>query len=98
MQRFANQTGLTTTMTHLPPGTSKWNRIEHRLPRVTARGWRGKPLVSHQVVVQLIGSTTTETGLKVCCEIDGNLYPKGLKVPDKEIQAINISRNEFHGE
>jgi Rhodopirellula transposase DDE domain len=55
-------------------------------------------LVSHQVIVQLIGSTTTETGLKVCCEIDGNLYPRGLKVTDQEIQAINISRNEFHGE
>jgi hypothetical protein len=98
LQRFANQTGLTITVTHLPPGTSKWNRIEHRLFAFITMNWRGKPLVSHQVIVQLIGSTTTETGLKVCCEIDGNLYPKGLKVTDQEIQAINISRNEFHGE
>ena len=60
--------------------------------------WRGKPLVSHQVIVQLIGSTSTETGLKVWCAIDGNLYPKGIKVPDEEMLAINISRNEFHGE
>ena len=60
--------------------------------------WRGKPLVSHQVIVQLIGSTTTDTGLEVRCEIDGNLYPKGIKVPDKEMRAINITRDEFHGE
>jgi hypothetical protein len=60
--------------------------------------WRGKLLVSHQVIIQLIGSTTTETGLKVCCEIDGNLYPKGIKVADEELQTINIIRNEFHGE
>jgi hypothetical protein len=98
LQRFANQTGLTITVTHLPPGTSKWNRIEHRLFAFITMNWRGKPLVSHQVIVQLIGSTPTETGLKVCCEIDGNLYPKGLKVSDQEIQAINITRNEFHGE
>ena len=77
---------------------TQWNRIEHRLFAFITMNWRGKPLVSHQVIVQLIGSTTTETGLKVCCEIDGNLYPKGLKVTDQEIQAINISRNEFHGE
>jgi uncharacterized protein YxjI len=60
--------------------------------------WRGKPLVSHRVIVQLIGSTSTETGLKACCEIDGNLYTKEIKVPDQEMQAINISRHEFHGE
>jgi uncharacterized protein YxjI len=60
--------------------------------------WRGKPLVSHQVIVQLIGATTTETGLKVCCEIDGNLYPKRVEVTDGEIQAVNITRDNFHGE
>lgn len=95
---LAAETGLEITVCHLPPGTSKWNRIEHRLFAFITMNWRGKPLVSHQVIVQLIGSTTTEAGLKVCCEIDGNLYPKGLKVTDQEIQAINISRNEFHGE
>jgi hypothetical protein len=98
LQRFANETGLKVTVAHLPPGTSKWNKIEHRLFAFITMNWRGKPLVSHQVIVQLIGSTSTETGLKVCCEIDGNLYPKGIKVPDEEMQAINISRNEFHGE
>ena len=77
---------------------TQWNRIEHRLFAFITMNWRGKPLISHQVIVQLIGSTTTETGLKVCCEIDGNLYPKGLKVRDHEMQAINLSRNEFHGE
>jgi len=98
LQRLANETGLKITVTHLPPGTSKWNRIEHRLFAFITMNWRGKPLVSHQVIVQLIGATTTETGLKVCCEIDGSLYPKGVEVSDAEMQAVNISRNEFHGE
>jgi hypothetical protein len=98
LQGLANETGLKITVTHLPPGTSKWNKIEHRLFAYITMNWRGKPLVSHQVIVQLIGSTTTDTGLKVCCEIDGNLYPKGIKVTDEEMQAINISRDEFHGE
>jgi hypothetical protein len=98
LQRFANETGLRITVNHLPPGTSKWNKIEHRLFAFITQNWRGKPLVSYQVIVQLIGSTTTETGLKVCCEIDRNLYPKGVKVTDQEVQAINIARAEFHGE
>jgi hypothetical protein len=98
LQRFANETGLKVIVAHLPPGTSKWNKIEHRLFAFITMNWRGKPLVSHQVIVQLIGSTSTETGLKVCCEIDGNLYPKGIKVLDEEMLAIDISRNEFHGE
>lgn len=98
LQRLANETGLKITVAHLPPGTSKWNRIEHRLFAFITMNWRGKPLVSHQVIVQLIGATTTEKGLKVCCEIDGNLYPKGVEVSDDEIQAINITRNIFHGE
>ena len=82
LQRLADETGLTITVSHLPPGTSKWNKIEHRLFAFITQNWRGKPLVSHQVIVQLIGATTTETGLKVCCEIDGNLYPRGIKVTD----------------
>ena len=77
---------------------TQWNKIEHRLFAFITMNWRGKPLVSHQVIVQLIGSTTTDTGLGVCCEIDGNLYPKGIKVTDDEMQAINIMRDEFHGE
>jgi hypothetical protein len=98
LQHLANETGLKITVAHLPPGTSKWNRIEHRLFAFITMNWRGKPLVSHQVIVQLIGATTTETGLKVCCEIDGNLYPKGVAVTDGEIRAINITRDKFHGE
>ncbi|GAC1680103.1 MAG: ISAzo13 family transposase [Steroidobacteraceae bacterium] len=98
LQRFANETGLKVTVAHLPPGTSKWNKIEHRLFCHITMNWRGKPLVSHEVIVQLIGSTTTDTGLKVCCEIDGNLYPKGIEVRDEQMDAINITRNEFHGE
>jgi Rhodopirellula transposase DDE domain len=85
-------------VTRLPPGTSKWNKIEHRLFAFITMNWRGKPLLSHQVIIQLIGATTTETGLKVCCEIDGNLYPKGVNVTDQEMQAIRITRDEFLGE
>jgi hypothetical protein len=98
LQRFANETGLAITVTHLPPGTSKWNKIEHRLFAFITQNWRGKPLVSHQVIIQLIGSTTTETGLQVCCEIDANLYPKGVQVTEQEMQAINLTRADFHGE
>jgi hypothetical protein len=98
LQRFANETGLTVTVTHLPPGTSKWNRIEHRLFAYIAQNWRGKPLVSHQVIVQLIGATATQTGLTVRCEIDANRYPKGIKVTAAEMAALAIERGPFHGE
>jgi hypothetical protein len=98
LQRFANETNLSITVTHLPPGTSKWNKIEHRLFAFITQNWRGKPLVSHEVIVQLIGATKTETGLEVRCEIDGNLYPRGIHVTDQEMQAINLTRAEFHGE
>jgi hypothetical protein len=98
LQRFANESGLDVTVTHLPPGTSKWNKIEHRLFAFITQNWRGKPLVSHQVIVQLIGATTTETGLKVSCEIDGSHYPKAIKVSDEEMDTLNIKRADFHGE
>jgi hypothetical protein len=98
LQRFANETGLAVTVAHLPPGTSKWNRIEHRLFAHISRNWRGKPLVSHQVIVQLIGATTTQTGLTVRCELDANRYPKGVKVTDAEMAALAIERDPFHGE
>jgi Rhodopirellula transposase DDE domain len=77
---------------------TQWNKIEHRLFAFITRNWRGKPLVSHAVIVQLIGATTTETGLQVCCEIDPNLYPRGIQVSDAEMQAINLMRAEFPGE
>ena len=98
LQRFANETGLAVTVAHLPPGTSKWNRIEHRLFAHISQNWRGKPLVSHQVIVQLIGATTTQTGLTVRCELDANRYPKGIKVTDAAMAALAIERDPFHGE
>jgi hypothetical protein len=98
LQKLANETSLAISITHLPPGTSKWNKIEHRLFALITSNWRGKPLVSHEVIVQLISATTTETGLQVCCELDINLYPKGIEVTDEEMAMINIVRDDFHGE
>jgi hypothetical protein len=98
LQRFANETGLAITVAHLPPGTSKWNKIEHRLFAYISQNWRGKPLVSHQVIIQLIAATTTEKGLTVTCDIDANSYPKGIKISDAEMQALNIEQHDFHGE
>jgi transposase len=98
LQKFANETGLIISVCHFPPGTSKWNKIEHRLFSYISQNWRGKPLVSHEVIVNLIASTTTRTGLTVKCELDTNKYPKGIKVSDKELRQVNIVRDEFHGE
>jgi Rhodopirellula transposase DDE domain len=75
-----------------------WATRQHRLFAFITQNWRGKPLVSHAVIIQLIGGTTTETGLQVRCEIDHNLYPKGVQVTEQEMQAINLMRNDFHGE
>ena len=98
LQRFANETGLAVTVAHLPPGTSKWNRIAHRLFAFISMNWRAKPLVSYRVIVDLISATTTDTGLTVHCELDANPYPKGIAVSDQEMAAINITRADFHGE
>jgi hypothetical protein len=98
LQTLANELGVAITVCHLPPGTSKWNRIEHRLFSFITQNWRGRPLVSYQTIVQLIAATTTDTGLKVQCEIDPNIYPAGVKVTDAEMDAINIQRHEFHGD
>jgi hypothetical protein len=98
LQNLADELGLTVTVCHLPPGTSKWNKIEHRLFSFITQNWRGKPLVSYQAIVQLIAGTTTRTGLNVKCGIDPNLYPAGIKVSDMEMAAINIAPHEFHGE
>lgn len=98
LQRFADETGLALRICHLPPGTSKWNKIEHRLFSFISQNWRGKPLVSHQVIVDLIAATSTKAGLKVRAQIDSNLYPSGLKVPDSQIAALHIERDPFHGE
>lgn len=98
LQKFANETGLVIAVSHFPPGTSKWNKIEHRLFSYISQNWRGKPLVSHEVIVNLIASTTTRKGLTVKCELDTKKYAKGIKVTDKEMSQVNIIRNEFHGE
>ena len=86
LQRLADETGLRITVCHFPPGTSKWNKIEHRMFSYISMNWRGKPLISHEVIVNLIASTTTQTGLKIEAEIDTNLYPKGLRVTDEELK------------
>ena len=98
LQRLADETGLELRVCHLPPGTSKWNKIEHCLFSFISQNWRGKPLVSHQVIVDLIAATSTKTGLKVRAQIDSNLYPSGLKVSDKQVAALHIERDAFHGE
>jgi transposase len=98
LQNLADELGLTITVHHLPPGTSKWNKIEHRLFSFITGNWRGKPLVSHQVIVQLIAATTSKAGLTVRCELDRNIYPAGVKVSDEDLDAIEIFRHEFHGE
>ena len=98
LQKFANETELSIAVCHLPPGTSKWNKIEHRLFSFITQNWRGKPLVSHEVIVNLIAATTTKEGLRVECRLDTNSYPKGIKVTKEEIDRININRDYFHGE
>jgi hypothetical protein len=98
LQTLADQLGIAITVNHLPPGTSKWNRIEHRLFAFITQNWRGKPLVSHQVIVQLIANTTTTTGLTVACRLDKASYEKGIKVSDTEMAALNIHPDAFHGE
>jgi DDE family transposase len=98
LQVLADELGIAITVCHLPPGTSKWNRIEHRLFAFITQNWRGKPLVSHQVIVQLIASTTTATGLSVACRLDANTYDKGIKVSDTEMTTLNIQPADFHGE
>lgn len=86
------------TVVHLPPGTSKWNRIEHRLFAYITQNWRGKPLVSHKVIVQLIAATSTDKGLTVTCGIDRSRYPCGIKISKAELAKIKIERHSFHGE
>ena len=98
LQRLASETGLRISVCHFPPGTSKWNKIEHRLFSFISQNWRGRPLVSHEVVVNLIAATTTETGLKVACELDRNSYPSGIKVSKQDMAGINLRKDKFHGE
>jgi Rhodopirellula transposase DDE domain len=98
LQRFATTTGLTVTVCHLPPGTSKWNKIEHRLFAHISLNWRGRPLVSHEVIVNLIGATTTQTGLTVQAERDTGVYPTKVQVSDEAMAALQLTPHAFHGE
>jgi hypothetical protein len=98
LQRLANQLKVPITVCHLPPGTSKWNKIEHRLFSFITMNWRGKPLRSYRTVVQLIAATTTDTGLRVRAELDENKCPKGVKVSDAQLAAVHLSSHPFHGE
>ena len=94
----ALKTGLTVTVCHFPPGTSKWNKIEHRLFSFITKNWRGKPLDSHATIVKLIASTKTVAGLRVYCELDEREYEKGVQVSDEQMSQLNIKRHEFHGD
>ena len=98
LQRFADETGLTVSVCHFPPGTSKWNKIEHRLFSFITQNWRGKPLVSYAVILNLIAATTTSTGLTVESYLDTTLYPTGQKVSDAQLATIQLDRDPFHGE
>src|SRR6266702_554948 len=98
LQQLADETGLSITVCHLPPGTSKWNKIEHRLFAWISQNWRGKPLVSYAVILKLIAATTTEAGLTVQCQLDTNSYLAGRKVSDEEMATLSILPDPFHGE
>jgi len=98
LQKFSNETGLEISVCHFPPGTSKWNKIEHRMFSFISQNWRAKPLIDLVTVVNLIAATTTKNGLKICCELDENVYEKGIKVSNEEMKNLNIIRSDFHGE
>jgi transposase len=98
LQELANETGLKVSVCHFPPGTSKWNKIEHRMFCHITKNWRGRPLTSRAVVVNLIGSTTTAAGLTIHAELDEGEYPTGTKITDEELAGVRIKRNKFHGE
>jgi hypothetical protein len=98
LQALADRTGLTIGVSHFPPGTSKWNKIEHRMFCHITENWRGRPLVDHETVVQLIGATRTTTGLRIKAKLDERSFPKGVEVTDEELAEVNLIREAFHGE
>ena len=98
LQKLADETGLSLSICHFPPGTSKWNKIEHRLFSFISSNWRGEPLRDYETIVNLIAKTTTAKGLKVKCRLDRRKYPTGRKVSSQEMQRVNLERNKFHGE
>ena len=98
LQKLADETGLAIHVCHLPPGTSKWNKIEHRLFSFISQNWRGKPLVSLEVIINLIAATTTRTGLEVHAQLDERAYPDKIRVSDAELAAIKLEGDSFHPE
>ena len=98
LQQLADETGLTIHVSHFPPGTSKWNKIEHRLFCHITANWRGTPLTTFETIVDRIGNTRTAAGLRVHAALDANLYPTGVKVTEAEMDAISLVRDEFHGD
>ena len=98
LQTLADETGLSLSICHFPPGTSKWNKIEHRLFSFISSNWRGEPLRDYETIVNLIANTTTAKGLTVTCRLDRRKYPTGRKVSDQEMQRVNLERNRFHGD
>jgi hypothetical protein len=98
LQDLAARLELPIHVCHFPPGTSKWNKIEHRMFCHITQNWRGRPLVSHEVIINLIANTATQTGLKIRAELDDGTYPTGIKVTDEELAAVNLKRDKFHGE
>jgi len=94
--KLADETGLAIQVCHFPPGTSKWNKIEHRLFSFVSKNWRGKPLTRLEVIINLIGAATTRTGLEVYARLDQNTYPKGIKISDKQLAAVNLTGATFH--
>lgn len=98
LQQLADETRLRISICHLPPGTSKWNQIEHRMFAYMTQNWRGRPLTRHEVIVNLIGNTTTQTGPHIHAELDTNPYATGKRITDEELAAVQIERDSFHGE
>ena len=98
LQKLADETELEISVCHFPPGTSKWNKIEHRLFSFISQNWRGKPLISHEVIINLIADTTTTAGLVVKSKLDSNIYPAGLKVSDQQMAELQLRRDRFHGD
>jgi hypothetical protein len=98
LQKLADELALSISVCHFPPGTSKWNKIEHRMFCHITENWRGRPLLSRAVIVNLIGSTTTRTGLHINAELDAGHYPTKIKVTDEELAAVRIKRAKFHGD
>jgi len=98
IQKLSDETGLVIDVCHFPPATSKWNKIEHRLFSYISQNWRGKALVSYEVIVNLIASTKTEKGLEVTCELDIKTYDTGIKIKDEDMKSINLEKHDFHGE